>query len=167
MLWLSSDITENERSIEYIKDEIKAIGEKFVNNHVFSNYLENAIYGNGAVKYILSEYANETLSYEDYKDIQVEHIFAKDPNFDVSTYNFTEDYDYEKNRLGNLGLLEQTLNKGLGNIPPINKVSGYVKSRITETRNLSGEIQKGNFSKKNVDSRRAQIIDFCIKRFKY
>ena len=46
------------------------------------------------------------------------------------------------------------------------KVNGYLNSQITETRNLAGEIQKGNFSKTNVDNRREKIVEFCIKRFK-
>jgi len=166
MFWLSSYVAENEPDIDDIKARLNYIGEKFVNNHVFSNYLDNAIYGNGSVKYILSEYNGDDLTYESYKDLQVEHIFSKEPNFDTTAYGFTEDYDYEKNRIGNLGLLEQSLNKGLGNLPPINKVSGYLKSYITETRDLAGEIQKGNFSKINVDNRRKLIVDFCIKRFK-
>jgi uncharacterized protein with ParB-like and HNH nuclease domain len=166
MYWLSSFVAEHELDINDIKGRLDYIGEKFVNNHVFSNYLDNAIYGNGSVRYILSEYNGDSLTYEAYKDLQVEHIFSKEPNFDTMTYGFTEDYDYEKNRFGNLGLLEQSLNKGLGNLPPINKVSGYLNSLITETRDLAGEIQRGNFSKSNVDSRRKKIVDFCIKRFK-
>jgi len=165
MFWLSSYVAEHEPTIDDIKARLNYIGEKFVNNHVFSNYMNNAIYGNGAVKYILSEYDGDSLTYEDYKDLQVEHIFSKEPNFDTDTYGFTEDYNYEKNRIGNLGLLEQSLNKGLGNLPPINKVSGYLNSKITETRDLAGEIQKGGFSKINVDNRREKIVDFCIKRF--
>lgn len=72
----------------------------------------------------------------------------------------------KKNRLGNLSLLEKSLNLGLGNLPPINKVSGYLTSVITDIRNLAGEIQKGNFKKTNVDDRRKLIVDFCITRFK-
>ena len=166
MYWLSSFVAEHELEIDDIKARLNYIGEKFVNNHVFSNYMNNAIYGNGAVKYILSEYNRDTLTYETYKDLQVEHIFSKEPNFDTDAYGFTEDYNYEKNRIGNLGLLEQSLNKGLGNLPPINKVNGYLNSQITETRNLAGEIQKGSFSKTNVDNRREKIVEFCIKRFK-
>lgn len=166
MYWLSSYVAEKEPDANEIKDRLNFIGEKFVNNHVFSNYMDNAIYGNGAVKYILSEYNGDVLTYETYKDLQVEHLFSKEPNFDTTTYGFTEDYNYEKNRIGNLGLLEQSLNKGLGNLPPINKVTGYLNSQITETRNLAGEIQKGDFSKINVDSRRKEIVDFCIGRFK-
>lgn len=166
MYWLSSYVAEQEPNQDDIKGRLNYIGEKFVNNHVFSNYLDNAIYQNGSVRYILSEYNGDNLTYEAFKDLQVEHIFSKEPNFDTAAYGFTEDYDYEKNRIGNLGLLEQSLNKGLGNLPPINKVSGYLNSQITETRDLAGEIQKGNFSKTNVDNRRKKIVDFCIDRFK-
>ncbi len=166
MYWLSSYVAEYDPDVDDIKARLTYIGEKFVNNHVFSNYLDNAIYGNGSVKYILSEYNGDNLTFDIFKDLQIEHIFSKEPNFDPTAYGFTEDYDYEKNRFGNLGLLEQPLNKGLGNLPPINKVSGYLNSYITETRDLAGEIQKGCFSKTNVDNRRKKIVDFCIERFK-
>lgn len=166
MYWLSSYVAENNPDVEDIKSRLIYIGQKFVNDHTFSNYLDNAVAGNGSVRYILSEYNCEYLSYEEYKDLQVEHIFSKEPNFDVNVYGFTDDYNYEKNRFGNLGLLEQSLNKGLGNLPPINKVEGYIKSQITDTRNMAGDIQLGNFSKENVDVRRAKIVEFSINRFK-
>ncbi len=66
----------------------------------------------------------------------------------------------------NLGLLEKSLNTGVGNLPPINKVDGYLESLNTDISNLAGEIQKGNFNKINVDVRRKKIVDFCITRFK-
>ncbi len=165
MYSLSSDITEKDLTVEEIKTQLINFSEKFVNNHVFGTYLDSAIYGNGAVKYILSEFNGEHQDIAVYKDLQVEHIFSKEPNFEASSYGFADDYDYEKNRFGNLGLLEQKLNKGLGNLPPVNKVSGYLNSVINDTRNLAGEIQKGNYSKQNVDDRRQRIIDFCIERF--
>lgn len=166
MYWLSSYVAENIPTLEDIRERLIYIGEKFVNDHVFRNYLDNPIFRNGSVRYILSEYSSDFLSYDTYKDLQIEHIFAQDPNFDVTSYGFTEDYDYEKDRFGNLGLLEPFLNKGLSNLPPVNKVEGYIKSQITDTINLSGEIQHGNFLKNNVDSRRNKIINFCINRFK-
>jgi len=82
------------------------------------------------------------------------------------SYAFADDYHYDKNRLGNLCLLEQGINSGLSNLPPINKVSGYLLSTISETRNLAGEIQKGDYNKQNVDDRRKKIIDYCLDRFK-
>lgn len=164
--WLSSYVAEKEPSVNEIKTYLTNFSEKFVNNHVLGTYLDGALYGNGAVKYILSEFSKDSFDIDTYKSFQIEHIFSKDPNFDATSYGFADDYDYEKNRIGNLGLLEQGLNGGLGNLPPINKVSGYLDSIVTETRNLAGEIQRGNFCKDNVDGRRKSIIDFCIDRFK-
>lgn len=166
MYWLSSHITENDLTVDEIRNHLVNFSEKFVNNHVFGTYLDGAIYGNGAVKYILSEYSNDNHDIATYKDFQVEHVFSKEPNYDATSYGFADDYDYEKNRLGNLGLLEKSLNIGLGNLPPINKVGGYLNSTNTEIRNLAGEIQKGHFNKSNVDERRKTIVDFCITRFK-
>lgn len=166
MYWLASHISENNLTVDEIKTHLINFSEKFVNNHVFRTYLDSAIYGNGAVKYILSEFSKDNTNISTYKDLQVEHIFSKEPNYETTSYGFADDYNYEKNRLGNLGLLEQFLNKGLSNLPPINKVTGYLNSVITDTRNLAGEIQKGGFTKQNVDDRRKQIIDFCIDRFK-
>ena len=166
MYWLSSHITENDLTVDEIRNHLINFSEKFVNNHVFGTYLDGAIYGNGAVKYILSEYSNDNHDIAIYKDFQVEHVFSKEPNYDVTSYGFADDYDYEKNRLGNLGLLEKSLNIGLGNLPPINKVGGYLNSTNTEIRNLAGEIQKGHFNKTNVDDKRKSIVDFCITRFK-
>ena len=166
MYSLSSHITENDLTLDEIRNHLMNFSEKFVNNHVLGTYLEGEIYRNGAVKYILSEYSNENFDIATYKDFQVEHIFSEDPNYDPATYGFADDYNYEKNRLGNLGLLEKSLNIGLGNLPPINKVSGYLNSTNSEIRNLAGEIQKGHFNKTNVDERRETIKEFCTTRFK-
>ena len=164
--WLSSHVAEIEPPINEIKKQLIDFSEKFVNNHVLKTYLDEALYPNGAVKYLLSEYCKEDFTIEKYKTFQIEHIFSKDPNFNIHSYGFSGDYDYEKNRIGNLGLLEQGLNIGASNLPPINKVSGYLNSVVTDTRNLAGEIQNGNYNKLNVDARRDKIIEFCLERFK-
>jgi|SRR5690554_657948 len=164
--WLSSEIAESNLTVDEIRTRLVNFSEKFMNNHVFRTYLDGDIYNNGSVKYILSEFTKDNFSIADYKDLHVEHIFAKEPNYEATSYGFSDDYDYEKNRLGNLGLLEQSVNIGLGNLPPINKVSGYLTSSVTNTRNLAGVIQQGNFTKTNIDNRRQEIIDFCLERFK-
>lgn len=166
MYWLSSEITKRDMNIEEIKKHLINFNEDFMSDHNLIKYLEADIHQNGAVKYILSEYCNDNLNIESYKDLQVEHIFSAKPNFEPISYGFEDDYDYDKNRLGNLGLLEGGINKGIGNSAPINKVAGYLKSCVSETRKLAGEIQKGNFTKNNVDVRREIIIEFCVRRFK-
>jgi uncharacterized protein with ParB-like and HNH nuclease domain len=164
--WLSSNVAENNLDISDIKKCLIDFVEKFMSNHIFKTYLESDIYRNGAVKYILSEFGKDNFDITKYSDLTVEHIFSEEPNYEPSKYGFTDDYDYEKNRIGNLTLLESKLNKGIGNHPPKNKINVYLNSSVQETVNIAGEIKKGKYSKENVDNRRNDIIDFCTKRFK-
>ena len=164
--WLSSEVAEWDLPAEEVKRRLIDFNEKFMNNYNFKNYLTANIYTNGSVKYILSEYSNDNLPIDYYNNLQVEHIFSKEPNFDPISYGFSDDYGYEKNRIGNLTLLEQELNSGLSNVAPINKVDVYLRSRISATNLLAGAIQQGNYSKIHVDDRREKIIEFCLERFK-
>lgn len=164
--WLSSYVAEWDIPVDDIVNRLFNFNEKFMNDYNFKNYLNINLYGNGGIKYILSEYQREILDVEAYKNLQVEHIFSKDPNFEPNEYGFDEDYGYEKNRIGNLTLLEQGLNIGIGNVAPIHKVLGYLNSAIKETRDIGGEIQLGGFNKLNVDRRGERIIDYCLERYR-
>ena len=166
MYWLSSEIAKHDMNIDDIKQHLINFNEDFMNDNNLRKHLGVDVYQNGAVKYILSEYSNDNLNIENYMDLQVEHIFSAKPNFEPNSYDFEDDYDYEKNRLGNLGLLEGKINKRIGNSAPINKVSGYLESDVSDTKKLAGEIQQGNFTKTNVDIRRERLIEFCVTRFK-
>ena len=163
--WLSSQLAETDYSIIEIAQSLKNIGEKFMSNHVFRNYLDADIYNNGAVRYILAEYDGGPISMEKWAKLQTEHIFSSDPEFDVEAFGFEEDYEYEKNRFGNLMLLEEKINKSIGNFAPINKVNGYLQSDINSARDMAGLIQHGDFNKSKVDKRREQLISFCLERF--
>lgn len=167
MYWLGSDVAEYKMNLDDIKNRLKNFVERFVNDYNFKQYLDGAIYNNGALKYILVEHTHENITSDKYKDLTIERIFCQEPNFDVSSYGFKiEDYDYEKNRLGNLCLLESSSNKD--NDPPLSKISTYINSSIVEIQNLAGEIQKQqlNFNKNSVDKRREAFIGYCLKRFK-
>lgn len=167
MYWLSSQLTSSSLDENIIREKLVNFGNKFMNDHSFKNYLGDNIYGNGSVKFILEELNNENLTYEKYKNLQIEHIYSRTPNFSVLDYGFDENYDYEKNRIGNLSLIEESLNKSssVRNNPPINKVDGYLKSNIKMMRDIAGVINTGVFDKNRVDERREEIIDYCIKRF--
>ncbi|WP_031358661.1 DUF262 domain-containing protein [Caballeronia sordidicola] len=165
MYRLASDVAHLKLGPAAVAKRLVDFNEKFVSDHNFRNYLDADLYQNGATKYILCEHSGDEPLMDAYSDWQVEHIFGKEPNFDPASHGFAEDYDYEKNRLGNLTLLESHINSGLGNCAPAQKVDGYVRSSFRVTQALAGGINVGNFSKTEVDERRAQIIDFCLTRF--
>ncbi len=167
MYWLSSRLNNENLSVDEIRNTLIYFGNKFMNDYSFQNYLEENIYGNGSVRYILLEYNNQSISYSKYKSLQIEHIFSREPDFDPTQYGFDENYDYEKNRIGNLTLLEENINKSVKNQAPINKVDGYLRSEIKITRDIAGKINNGKFNKEDVDNRRKDIIDNSVKRFRY
>jgi len=164
--WLSSSVAEKDLALEEIKNTLIWFNEKFMNDYSFKNYLDTDVYGNNAVKYILMEYNNENIDLDTYRFLQIEHIFSENTNFNVSDYGFSDDYDYEKDRIGNLLLLEQNINQSIQDSPPINKVEGYLGSSIQNTRNIGGKINDGGFDRSSIDIRTNEIIEFCLKKFK-
>jgi len=170
---LCNDISENEWTIKRINDWLILFRDKFMNNGNFEYYLDDAIYGNNAIKYILLKYKNNKVSFEEYQNLQIEHIFPEggenSVSFDVEEFGFEniDDYSYTKNTLGNLILLEKKLNASqeVSDLTPKEKVNGYLKSNIEETKQMAGTIDKDGFEKKKIESRTKDIIDFCLKQF--
>ncbi len=170
---LCNNISESEWTIKKINDWLILFRDKFMNNGNFEYYLDNAIYGNNAIKYILLKYKNNKVSFEEYQNLQIEHIFPdggeNSVSFDVEEFGFKniDDYNYTKNTLGNLILLEKKLNASqeVSDLTPKEKVNGYLKSNIEETKQMAGIIDKDGFEKKKIENRTKDIVDFCLKQF--
>lgn len=162
---LASAITENELSFDEIYDWFANMVEKFLNDYAFRQKLSGEIYGNSALKYLLCEFEKNYIPRSLYDDLQIEHIFPDSPEFDVEAYDFKEDYDYEKNKLGNLTLLESKINDGIKNRCPKDKAERYLESKIESTRNIAGIIKNADWSRECMDARLQELIEFCLKRF--
>ena len=109
---LSSKIIEKTYGIDELKAELINFIETFMNDYNFKKSLNVNIFRNASVKYILYKYSNQDITLLKYNDLQKEHIFSQGAKFDVTQYGFKlEEYDYEKDRIGNLLLLETILNK--------------------------------------------------------
>jgi hypothetical protein len=170
--------TEN-MTISDIKDWLVWFRDKFMNDGNFKYDLDRDIYGNKAIKYILFKYNNSFNSQKIinmvsiYNSLQIEHIFPhggeQDVKFDVTSFGFEDmsNYDYIKDELGNLLLLEKSLNAGkdVSDLIPSQKVHGYLKSDIWETLQMAGDIDKNGFDKNKIEERTKKIIDFCLKEF--
>lgn len=142
------------------------MNEKFMNNFNFKNYLDADVYRNNAVKYILMEFNKEPLTIEQYRNLQIEHLFSQDPNYNPEDYGFTDDYDYEIDRIGNLLLLESKKNQSIKNVAPKNKINTYLQSQIKETRDVAGKMNNDEIDKSFIDARKDEIVNFCLDRFR-
>ena len=164
------------------KQEIVSKIRRFINVFMDDDLLRHRLinermYKNPATKYILWEYEKYLdSSFDDcnshlYKICQVEHIFPQTPTFDFPAYGFNsrEDYDANIHRLGNLCLLEESLQKHCGNkLPQAKAQNCYPQSNVPRTRNrLSAYININNrFTKEDIDELSEEIADFCLKRWK-
>jgi len=170
--------TEN-MPIEDIDEWLIWFRDKFMNDGSFKYDLDRDIYGNKAVKYILLKHNNSfnsqniLTSLNIYNSLQIEHIFPHGGEyyvgFDITSFKFEDmdDYEHTKDKLGNLLLLEQSLNAGkdVSDLIPSQKVHGYLKSDIWETLQMAGDIDKNGFDKDKIEDRTKKIIDFCLKEF--
>jgi len=152
---------------------IKAFIEEFMWDTEFQTYLNGNMYGNPAVKYILWEFEKRQADSFDewnfglYRDVQIEHVFPGEPTLSFPAYEFQDEVKYRNNmnRLGNLTLLEELINKRIGNKIPQDKAPDYQKSNMPGTRKLGFDISNHGFNKDTIEERTKQLVDFCLQRW--
>ncbi len=128
-------------------------------NHIFINYCE---YISG------TEYDCEELKAIATKNPNIEHVLAQTPTFAPRALGFKnkEDFiDFEHN-LGNLTILEKSLNSSVQNKNAIDKVDGYGRSVFIITKKLGSEIDtKKGFTKTDLQLRTKELADYCVERW--
>jgi len=146
----------------------------FADELEFRYFLKLVRYRNPAIKYILWELENNNepsfndSNYDFYSQLEVDHIFPRETTLGFPAYGFQdqEDYNVNKDRLGNLCLLESDLNKKAGQDTLANKFRYYQQSLVPGTRALGFMIQNRIFTKDDIENREAQIEAFCVARWR-
>ncbi len=157
-----------------IKTGIISFINEFMPDPLFQHYLNQSIYDNPAAKFILWEYEKhknpnfDECNYDLYMDCQKEHIFAQNPKPTFPSYGFSDEEEYFANidRLGNLCLLEEKLNKQCQNKLPDQKKQYYQQSKIERTKQLGFYIDNKGFNKSDIDIITEEIKNFCLVRWK-
>lgn len=160
--------------------KIRSFIKDFMDDDEFRVYLSRRMHKNPATKYMLWEFEKHQSPTFDEWDfdlyagsdgVQIEHIFPIEPVFDFPAYSFVDKSDYQNtiHRLGNLTLLEESINKRVGNRSPKGKAEqrGYFDSKVPGTKELGHQIDvsKVGFSKRDVEDRTGRIVDFCLQRW--
>lgn len=167
---LSSDIVDDDWTLEKIRKSLEDFVNNFCNEYFTEQYLYDQVDNKTSlVRYLLYKYNIKTegqdLSLDEFRNLQVEHIFSVNPNFSFKQYGFekTETYELEISKLGNLAILEKAINKEVNNLAPIDKLGGYQKSKINMNAKLLGEIK--TFNKDAIQARSEKLINFFKEEF--
>ena len=168
----------NEKSDIEIQNWLLWFNTRWMSKDQFNVSLSQNIYGNVALPYIFVNYCeyirNNEYSLEELQRIvaippTIEHVLAQTPDFKPESLGFNdlEDFVSYEHRLGNLSLLEKSLNSAIQKKVPLLKVElGYDKSCFEMTNKLASNItSKQSFAKQDVIDRTEELKDYCIKRW--
>lgn len=150
---------------------------RWMSKEEFQSRMYGWIFGNRALNHIFINYS-ESLQKKEYKiseliaisnkNPNIEHILAQTPTFDPRALGFKnkEDFiDFEHN-LGNLTILERSLNSSIQNKSAIDKVEAYGKSTFIMTKMIGSEIDtKKAFTKNELNERTKLIAEYCLERW--
>jgi hypothetical protein len=150
---------------------------KWLSKSAFETYLNDYIYGNVALPHIFIDYSEHlrTVPYTldqlrgfHQTSPTVEHILSKTPKFTYKSVGFKSPEDFEKyeNQLGNLTVVEKSINSAAQNKMPIEKVPQYDKSKYDMTKALSSHIHsKKKFTKIDVSERTHELSEYILNRW--
>lgn len=171
MYLLASEINATEFTTSEIEEKIREFVTNFLNDYQLDSYMNEGVDKKIAlVRYILFQYNLENhkqkISLEDYRNLQVEHIFSVNPNFKTKAYGFDkkEIYDSKISLIGNLTILEKNINVKVSNVSPTDKVDGYQESKLQINSILMANLDKFNADK--MYERNNELIEFTKTRFK-
>lgn len=150
---------------------------RWMSKEEFQSRMYGWIFGNRALNHIFINYS-ESLQKKEYKiseliaisnkNPNIEHILAQTPTFAPRALGFKnkEDFiDFEHN-LGNLTILERSLNSSIQNKSAIDKVEAYGKSTFIMTKMIGSEIDtKKAFTKTELNERTKLIAEYCLERW--
>ncbi|MGH7799869.1 MAG: HNH endonuclease family protein [Thermodesulfobacteriota bacterium] len=115
------------------------------------------------------------LNLELYEKLDVEHILSEtNDNFTAYGFELRNDYDLFIEKIGNLTILEEKLNRGeVKNKNPVDKADIYlgkdddIGSKLMVTRNLARNIKHkyNGFTKKEIVERTKELLDFVEKKW--
>ena len=168
---MASDMNAEDIDLEEVRGKLVDFAY-LMNDRAFESYMDYPIDSKrGFLRYAFymmnNEEFNQNISLSEYRNMQVEHIFSRTPNFQVESFGYDSHIDYENelNRMGNLTLLEAELNNSdlVKNLAPKEKTEGYNNSGFRMTQSLISELPK--FDKTYVESRHQKLKQKIMSLF--
>jgi uncharacterized protein with ParB-like and HNH nuclease domain len=163
-----------------IESELVYFAQRFMSNDEFARYLKNTFH-NTPTAHLMIDFG-EKLNKRSYllTELQamkatqptVEHIFPQQERFEFPNLGFRDidDYKHMVQTIGNLTILEKTLNSQCQNRTPDQKVSGgyYERSLFEDARRISAQVKNSGmpYTREEIQKRTKTLSDYCMQRWK-
>ena len=95
----------------------------------------------------------------------IEHILSQEPKFTFKSVGFKNRDEFEEygDTLGNLTVVEKSINSAGQNKMPLEKVPHYDTSRYKMTQVLATSISANkNFTKQDINSRTSELANYIL-----
>jgi hypothetical protein len=179
--WMAGIAYETMNGELNLEKELMNYSRHYCDESYFKKCLRKYAYHNRALVHILIAYcehlSDETYGTERLRELMSnkggpskEHILSQTPDFDPIAFGFTdgEDYNEHLNGIGNITLLEWSLNSGAGNRSFLKKSEIYSKSAFKITSRLGAWLAENkNFKKADMQEREEELINFCVTRWRF
>lgn len=165
------------RMAEIIENQLIWFNNRWMSKEEFQSNLSRNIYGNRALNHIYFDYCefrlNKAFTLSELSSLvskipTIEHVLSQTPDFDPIAFGFEskEDFiDYE-HYLGNLTVIEKSLNSSVQNKNPLSKIDFYSRSDFFITRELGSQIDAAkHFDKSSIIERTKLLADYCLRRW--
>lgn len=162
----------NKKTDEKILEWLLWFNQAWMSEQEFKSTLNGYIYGNRALPFIFITYCEDLLesefTFQELVNIKskrptIEHILSQSPTFSLRSHGFRNEEDFIEydNNIGNLTLLEKSINSAVQNKNAVEKVPFYDKSKFKMTKKLSSIIStNGAFKKADIKDRAKQLIEY-------
>lgn len=165
---------------EQIEEELTWFNSRWMSESELRNNLLGSVYkrSRAVLPFILLDYSEFLSNFEheleDLKDmvktksLTIEHILSQTPKFSLDTHGFQSEEEYLEfeHTLGNLTLLEKSINGAVRNKNISEKVSFYDKSKFKMTKLLATEITYNTqFDKKDIEDRTKKITSYMKEKW--
>ncbi|MEI7988603.1 MAG: DUF262 domain-containing HNH endonuclease family protein [Chloroflexota bacterium] len=164
-----------------IENKIRYFVQRFMGDDEFERHLKTT-YHNTPTVHMIIEFGEEVINQRAYNlsELQhfkktqptVEHIFPQQERFSFPNLEFdnVDEYKHLIQTIGNLTVLEKTLNSQCQNKIPDQKISGgfYEKSSYEDAKRISAQVKNLGlpFTRNDIEKRTNQFVEFIKLRWK-
>ena len=165
------------RTDEDIRDWLLDYNRNWMPRGTFEAFLHDWIYGNRALVHIFIKYCeklqHKLFTLKELKELEqesptIEHILSQEPKFTFKSVGFkgSEEFNEYEHRLGNLTVVEKSINSAVQAKMPIEKVPQYDKSKYQMTKILASSIHTNKkFTKQDIKDRTSELSEYILTKW--